>query len=188
MRTQKTIRNLTALSLLAALAGTASLAQAEQVWARVISATPSHEATGTTRYNVTYEYGGRHYTTVTDTRPGASIPIEVGGYGVATTSPVAPQPQLAPSPVDSGQPDWNNVVPEPGVVVSGGGAPAPVYSQPVPVYAQPAPVYYAPAPVYVAPAYYPQPYIYPPVGISLNLGYSRGWGGGYRGGYHGRWR
>ena len=195
MRTQKTIRNITALSLLAALAGTATLAQAEQVWARVISATPQHEATGTTRYNVTYESGGRHYTTITDTRPGASIPIEVGDYGVATTSPVAPQPQFAPQPDESdrpaaqaGRPDWNNVVPEPGVVVSGGGAPAPVYSQPVPVYTQPAPVYSAPAPVYVAPAYYPQPYIYPPVGISLNLGYSRGWGGGYRGGYHGRWR
>ena len=70
-----------------------------------------------------------------------------------------------------------------GVVVSS--APAPVY--------QPAPVYAAPAPVYVAPAYtypYAYPYAYPPVGISLNLGYSRGWGGhyhGYRGwgGYHG---
>jgi hypothetical protein len=190
MRTQKTIRNITALSLLAALAGAASVAQAEQVWARVISATPSHETTGNTRYNVTYEYGGRQYTTITDTRPGASIPIEVGDYGVATTSPVAPQPQLAPEPAESdqpeaqaGPPEWNNVVPEPGVVVSGSGAP-PVYSRPVPVYTQPAPVYYAPAPVYVAPAYYPQPYIYPPVGISLNLGYSRGWGG-YRGG---RWR
>ena len=181
MRTQKTLRNITALSLLVALAGTASLAQAEQVWARVISATPSQDSTGSSRYNVTYEYGGRHYTTVTDTRPGASIPIEVGGYGVATTSPVAPQPQLAQRPVDNGQPDWNNVAPEPGVVVSGGGAP--VYGQPVPVYTQPAPVYYAPAPVYVGPAYYPQPYFYPPIGLSLNLGYSRGWGGG-----HGRWR
>ncbi len=86
MRTQKSIRNTIALSLLAALAGTASLAQAEQVWARVISATPSHETTGNTRYNVTYEYGGRHYTTVTDTRPGASIPIEV-----ATTASQPPR-------------------------------------------------------------------------------------------------
>ncbi|MBT2323894.1 hypothetical protein J7E62_16215 [Variovorax paradoxus] len=186
MRTQKTIRNITALSLLAALAGTASLAQAEQVWARVISATPSHETTGNTRYNVTYEYDGRHYTTVTDTRPGASIPIEVGDYGVAQSSPVAPQPQLAERPPEAGRPDWNNVTPEPGVVISGGGAP--VYTQPVPVYTQPAPIYYAPAPVYVGPAYYPQPYIYPPVGISLNLGYSRGWGGGWRGHGHGRWR
>ena len=76
-------------------------------------------------------------------------------------------------------------MPEPGVVVSG--------TQPAPVYAQPAyPAAVYPAPVYVQPAYaYPQPYVYPPVGISLNLGYSRGWGGGYRGyGYrgYGGWR
>ena len=187
MRTQKALRNTIALSLLAALAGTAGLAHAEQVWARVISVTPSHETTGNTRYNVTYEYGGRHYTTIADTRPGSSIPIEVGDYGVATSSPVAPQPQIAQRPIDGdgGQPDWNRVTPEPGVVVSGGGAPA--YAQPAPVYEQPAPAYY-PAPVYVAPGYYPAPYVYPPVGISLNLGYSRGWGGGWRGGYHGRWR
>ncbi|NDZ15531.1 hypothetical protein C7T35_09875 [Variovorax sp. WS11] len=180
MRThQKTIRSIAALSLLAALAGTASMAQAEQVWARVVSVTPSHETTGNTRYNVTYEYAGRHYTTVTDTRPGASIPIELGDYGVATTSPVAPQPEIAGGPVDGGpRPEWNNVAPEQGVVVSGGGAPA--YA-PAAVYAQPAPVYY-PAPVYVAPApaYYPAPYVYPPVGLSLNFGYSRGWRGHWR--------
>ena len=146
----------------------------------MISVTPSHETTGNTRYNVTYEYAGRQYTTVTNTRPGSSISIEVGDYGVATPSPVAPQPEVAAAPVDSGpRPDWNNVTPEPGVVVSGGGAPA--YAQPAPVYAQPAPVYY-PAPVYVAPApvYYPAPYVYPPVGLSLNFGYSRGWRGHWR--------
>jgi uncharacterized protein YcfJ len=37
------------------------------------------------------------------------------------------------------------------------------------------------APTVVYPAYYPRPYYYPPVGVSLNLGYSRGWG-------HGHWR
>lgn len=181
MRTPKNIhiRSITALSLLAVLAGAATVAQAEQVWARVVSATPSHETTGNTRYNVTYEYQGRHYTTITETRPGASIPIEVGDYGVATTSPVAPQPQYPAAPVDGNRPDWNTVTPEPGVVVSGTGAPA--YGQPVPVYTQPAPVYY-PAPVYVAPApvYYPAPYVYPPVGLSLNFGYSRGWRGHWR--------
>ncbi|OUM01007.1 hypothetical protein [Variovorax sp. JS1663] len=182
MRPPYSLRKLTALSLLAVLAGSATMAQAAEVWARVVSVTPSHETTGSTRYNVTYEYGGRHYTMVTDARPGASIPIEVGDYGVATTSPVAPQPPIAAAPVDIPRPDWNNVTPEPGVVVSGGGG-APVYAQPQPVYAQPAPVYY-PAPVYVGPAYYPAPYVYPPIGLSLNLGYSRGW----RGGWHGRWR
>ena len=73
---------------------------------------------------------------------------------------------------------WRNVAPEPGVVLSGnsGGAVAPA-----PVYAAP-PVVYAPAPVYAPPAYgyYAYPYAaYPPVGVSLNLGYvyrgGRGW-------------
>jgi hypothetical protein len=178
----KIVRRVLGLSLFAALAGGATLAQAEQVWARVLSATPAQESTGTKGYNVTYEYNGRQYTSRTDTLPGSSIAIDVGNYGVATTSPVAPPSQISGYPVDNGRPDWNNVQAEPGVVVSSG--PAPVYSQPVPVYAQPAPVYYG-APVYVQPAYaYPQPYIYPPIGLSLNLGYSRGWGGHG----HGRWR
>ncbi|MEJ7687438.1 MAG: hypothetical protein WKG52_10815 [Variovorax sp.] len=196
MQTRNTIRNLTALSLLVTLAGISTIAQAEQVWARVVSVTPVLETTGSTRYNVTYEHAGRQYTTRTDSRPGASIPIEVGSYGVARSMPVAPQPQLVQRLIDEDdddQPDWNQVTPEPGVVISGRG-PAPIYGQPVPVYTQRAPAYY-PAPVYVQPGYaYPQPYIYPPVGISLGIGYSRGWGGGYRGGGHGhghghgRWR
>jgi hypothetical protein len=197
--TTLSIRRLLALSLGAALVGACAVAQAEQAWARVISATPVAESNGSTSYSVTYEYNGRQYTTRTDTRPGASIPIEVGAYGVAT-SPVAPQADLAQSQGQGqpqGQPDWRNVVPEPGVVVGGGqpGAvyanPAPVYAPspvygPPPVYVQPAPVYY-PAPVYVRPygygyggyGYGYAPY-YPPVGISLNLGYSRGWYGGRR--------
>lgn len=192
MHTRNTIRNFTALSLLAALTGLSTLAQAEQVWARVVSVTPVQETTGSTRYNVTYEYAGRQYTTRTDTRPGASIPVEVGAYGVAQSMPVAPQPQFAQRPLDpADRPEWNDVTPEPGVVISGRG-PAPMYGQPVPVYTQPAPLYY-PAPVYVQPGYaYPQPYIYPPVGISLGIGYSRGWGGGHHGSWHGhghrRWR
>jgi hypothetical protein len=174
---KKIVRNVLGLSLLAALASIATMAQADQVMARVISATPVEEAPGVHAYSVTYEYAGRQYTMHTDTRPGTSIPIEVNNYG-ATTSPVAPQPQYE---ANNGQPQQQpyDVQPEPGVVVSGGAPPAPVY-------AQAAPAYY-PAPVYVAPAYgYAAPYIYPPVGLSLNLGYSRGWGGGWHG--HGRWR
>lgn len=192
-------RILTGLSAAGLLATGASVAQAQQVvQARVISATPIRETTGSdVNYNVTYEYQGRQYTTRTTSRPGATIPIQASAYGV-TTAPVQPQPQLQPYPVEanngpqyqqpyqqgqyqqgqypqSGGSPWDSVVPEPGVVVSN--APAPVYAQPAPVYAPP---------VYVQPAYpypYAQPYVYPPVGISLNLGYSRGWGGGYRGGY-----
>ncbi|WP_062366129.1 hypothetical protein [Variovorax paradoxus] len=195
-------RTLAGLSVAGLLATGASVVQAQQVvQARVISATPIRETTGSdVSYNVTYEYNGRQYTTRTNSRPGATIPVEVGAYGV-TTSPVAPQPQLQPYPVEAnntgqqqqyqqqyqqqpqyaqpGGSPWDNVVPEPGVVVSN--APAPVYVQPAPVYAPP---------VYVQPAYtypYAYPYAYPPVGISLNLGYSRGWGG-YRGYGYRHWR
>ena len=196
-------RTLAGLSVAGLLATGAGVVQAQQVvQARVISATPIRETTGSdVSYNVTYEYNGRQYTTRTDSRPGATIPIQASAYGV-TTAPVAPQSQLQPYPVeaDSGQQQyqqqpqyappgyaqpggspWDNVVPEPGVVVSNAPA-APVYAQPAPVYAPP---------VYVQPGYaypYAQPYVYPPVGISLNLGYSRGWGG-YRGGWgHRHWR
>jgi len=197
-------RTLAGLSVAGLLATGASVVQAQQVvQARVISATPIRETTGSdVSYNVTYEYNGRQYTTRTNSRPGATIPIEASAYGV-TTAPVALQPQLQPYPVEAnggqqqyqqqpqyaqpGGSPWDNVVPEPGVVVSNA-PPAPVYAQPAPVYVQPAPVY-AP-PVYVQPGYaypYAQPYVYPPVGISLNLGYSRGWGG-YRGYGYRHWR
>ena len=197
----RSFAGLSAAGLLAAGAGIAQAQQQQVVQARVISATPIRETTGSdVSYNVTYEYNGRQYTTRMNGRPGATIPIQANAYGV-TTSPVAPQPQLQAYPVEAGsaqpyaqnqpypqqyqQPEdgrWDDVVPEPGVVVSNAPAPAPVYVRPAPVYA---------APVYVQPAYpypYAQPYVYPPVGISLNLGYSRGWGG-YRGGWHHRhWR
>jgi hypothetical protein len=196
---RQVFRTLAGLSVAGLLtAGAAGVAQAQEAWARVISATPVYETTGSSpSYNVTYEYNGRQYTTRMNSRPGATIPIQASAYGV-TTAPVAPQSQLQPYPAeaDSGQQQyqyqqqppqyaqpggsaWDSVVPESGVVVSN--------APPPPVYAQPAPVY--PAPVYVQPSYvYPQPYVYPPVGISLNLGYSRGWGG-YRGGWGYRhWR
>ncbi|MDN6885342.1 hypothetical protein QMO14_17195 [Variovorax sp. CAN2819] len=197
-RSFRTLAGISVAGMLAAGTGLVHAQQNQVVQARVISATPIRETTGSdVNYNVTYEYNGRQYTTRMNTRPGATIPIQASAYGVTgvTTSPVAPQPRLQPYPVEasnggyapqSGGSPWDNVVPEPGVVVSN--APAPVY--------QPAPVYTAP--VYVQPAYtypYAYPYVYPPVGISLNLGYSRGWGGGhyrgygYRGwgGYRGGW-
>ncbi|MFM9926584.1 hypothetical protein VLK31_26595 [Variovorax sp. H27-G14] len=184
-------RTLAGLSVAGALAAGTGLVHAQQqgqvVQARVVSATPVRETTGSdVSYNVTYEYNGQRYTTRMNSRPGATIPIQASGYGV-TTSAVSPQSQVQTYPVEangggyaqqSGGSPWDNVVPEPGMVVGAGG--------PAPVYAQPAPVY-APAPVYVDPGYgygYGYPYAYAPVGISLNLGYSRGWGGGgyYRGG------
>lgn len=184
---------LAALALAAAFGSGAALAQTPpvQAQARVISSTPITEQGRFAGYTVVYEYDGRRYTTRTDSPPGATLPVQVGAFGV-TTYPVAPHgpvesagvPPSPPAQDASGAP-WDHVVPEPGVVVSAG---QPAAAYPPPVYARP--VY--PAPVYAAPAYaYPQPYVYPPVGISLNLGYSRGW---HRGGWHGhggwrgRWR
>lgn len=167
-------RKSTLLALFAALALAAGSAPAQQQEeAQVVSSTPAPGG----GYNVTYAYAGRTYTTRTDAPPGRTIPVQVSALGV-TTSPVYASDFRANEPT-SGRPAWDNVTPEPGVVVSGG-APAPGYA--------PAPIY-GPAPVYVQPGYaYPQPLYYPPVGLSLNLGYSRGWGGGGWGHGHGRWR
>ena len=176
------IRRVSILSVLAAaLAGVAAMAHAEQVQARVISTSPVTEPNGRISYQVTYEYAGHQYTTHANNPPGASIWVDVGNYGV--TTPVAPQQQFAQAEIPApqgpqGPQNWDHVVPEQGIVVSGTGAPAPgpVYAQPGPVYAQPAPVYAVPPPVYYpAPAYYAPAYAYPPIGISLGFGYYRGW-------------
>ena len=181
--TSMTAAGLSLVAVMAATVGGGAFAQSnqggQQVQARVIAANPVRDANGS-GYNVTYDYNGRQYTTRTATFPGATIPVEISAYGVATM-PVAPQSDLAPSETSDGRPAWEQVVPEQGVVVSTAQrapvpAPAPVYYA-APAYA--APVY--PAPVYVQPGYgygYGYAPYYPPVGVSLNLGYSRGWGGG----------
>jgi len=116
----------------------------------------------TVGYDVTYEYAGRQYTTRMASDPGQYININV--------SPVGAQALAAPPVVSSTTTTY--VQPQPGVVV--GNVPAPVvYSPayPAPVYVQPG---YATYPAY--PAYRP----YPPVGVSLNLGYTSGWRHGPR--------
>jgi hypothetical protein len=164
-----------ALTLFATLGamGNLALAQAHQEQARVVSSTPAPDG----GFNVTYEYAGKRYTTRTDAPPGRTLPIQISALGV-TTLPVY-QSNFSPDPAPGGPKSWADVVPEPGVVVSGGGQ-EPVYA-PQPQYMEPA---YA-APVYVQPAY-PYPYYAAPLGISLNLGYARGWGRG--GGWHRGWR
>jgi hypothetical protein len=162
----------TALALVLGAALPASAQEAPAV-GRVISASPIQDNGRPAGYSVTYEYGGRQYTTRTETLPGPTLPLEVSGYGVSTY-PVAPQQALTgnPEPASPASQPYA-VAPEPGVVVSGSGVP---YGAPAPVY----PAAY-PAPVYVAPAYgYSAPYVYPPVGLSLNFGYSRGWHRGWR--------
>jgi hypothetical protein len=164
---------------------------ARQVQARVTSVNQVTESNGSAVYNVTYEYDGRSYSMRTPTYPGPTVPVEVNAYGVATM----PVGETASNVMSTGTADdrspWDRVVPEQGVVVSNGPAPAPATYYAAPVYAQP-PVYAAP--VYVNPGYgyyggygygYGSPF-YSPIGLSLNLGYSRGWGGGYH--RHGGWR
>ena len=123
----------------------------------------------TVGYDVTYEYAGRQHQTRMDSDPGAYVPVEVG---VAGSNYDAPPPQ----------PVTYSSAPQRAVVVPSGYASAPVYST-QPVYVAPPvivsqPTYIAAPPVVYAPSYYPPAYAAPPVGISLDLGYSRGYGGG----------
>jgi len=189
------LKPLVASSLLALVAGTAFQAQAESSpdQGRVISSTPiieqvptaSGQVSRTVGYTVSYEFGGRNYTTQMSQPPGATIPVQVSPMGVTTVA----ASQAEPAQQQSSSP-WQNVVPEAGVVVSGGGAVATSYPQPTyiaPVYSYVAPVYTAPYGYGYAP-YYASPFYAAPIGLSLNLGYSRGWGGGGWGGGRGRWR
>lgn len=106
----------------------------------------------TSHYNVVYEYADRQYTVQMASDPGPYVRLQVTPVGAMPS-----QPQSAVQP-GFAQPYSQ-----------------PVYSQPV--YSQP--VYAQPAPVVVYPGYYARPY-YPPVGVSLNFGFSRGG--------HGHWR
>jgi hypothetical protein len=155
-------------------------------------------------YNVTYEYAGRRYDTQTATQPGATIPLQVTAMGVSSLAPpLAAEAPAAPasgtrygsndapqggsgsySTLPSPEPEGPVTV-QPGVVVPT--APYGVVHrvvQPVPVIVQPAPVYLAPAyPAYgpgygygYGGGYYPGASAWGgvPLGLSLNLGYSRG--------------
>jgi uncharacterized protein YcfJ len=119
---------------------------------------PSH-------YNVVYEYQGTQYNVQMANDPGSYVRLQVTPVGALQSSPqpyqpsqpAQPQTYMQPAPVQQQQ----------------------VYEQPVgypTYYAAPAPVYVQP--YYARPAYY-APY-YPPIGLSLNFGYSRGFGGGHR--------
>jgi len=110
----------------------------------------------TVAYNVTYEYAGRQYTVQMPQDPGPTVRLQVTPMAAGNTEPV----------YSSGSVTASEGIP---IMRSVEVAPAPV------VYAAPA-VY--PAPV-VYPSYGYGPY-YPPVGVSLNFGYSRGYGYGHR--------
>ncbi|MDO9113666.1 MAG: hypothetical protein Q7U63_07685 [Polaromonas sp.] len=118
----------------------------------------------TSHYNVVYEYADKQHTVQMPSDPGLYVRLQVTPVGAMP----APQASVQQGYAQPAQPVYSQ----------------PVYSQPVysqPVYAQPVysqPVYVQPA-VVAYPGYYPRPY-YPPVGVSLNFGYSRGGYGGHR--------
>jgi uncharacterized protein YcfJ len=114
----------------------------------------------TTAYNVVYEYAGKQYSVQMPQDPGPSVRLQVTPVG-AQAAPAARADMVPPVQYDNGQ----------GVIAQ---QPQTVYTQP-PVVVAAAPVVYA-APY---PVYYGQPF-YPPIGVSLNLG--------WRGGGHRHWR
>jgi uncharacterized protein YcfJ len=127
----------------------------------------------TVGYDVTYEYGGRQYTAQMANDPGLSVPLQVSPVGAsAPGQDLQAQAQPLAEPQDEARP-------------ASAGVPI-LSSSPQYIAQAPQPVMVVPGPmVYPAPYYY-RPY-YPPVGISLNFGYSRGYG--HRGHRHGgRWR
>lgn len=100
-------------------------------------------------YNVVYEYAGRRYNTRTDSDPGQWLPLDIQP---ATNS-------YQPAPYTTA--DHYGAAPQPGIVVSNGMVPQPIYN--------PAPVYY-PAPIAVRPVVQPV----------IQIGVGGYWGGGHR--------
>lgn len=105
-------------------------------------------------YNVVYEYQGTQYNVQMVNDPGPYVRLQATPVGAMTPAPQAalpaqPQTYLQPAPVQ------------------------PAYIEQSTTYVQPA-VY----PAYYAQPYYARPY-YPPIGLSLNFGYSRISGGGH---------
>lgn len=102
-------------------------------------------------YNVVYEYQGTQYNAQMMNDPGPYVRLQVTPVGAITPAPQALQPA------------------QPQTYFQPAPVPQPVYVQPMvsaPVY----PAYYA------QPSYYAPPY-YPPIGLSLNFGYSQSYGG-----------
>ncbi|MDP3136689.1 MAG: hypothetical protein Q8N17_10210 [Burkholderiaceae bacterium] len=135
----------------------------------------------TVGYNVTYEYAGKQYS--------AQMPNDPGQYLRIQVTPVG----MVPSPADAGRTAAAPPVGYPQQAYGQPGYGQPTYVQPgyvqpaygPPTYVQPGVILASPPVVYPAyPSYYARPY-FPPIGISLNLGYSRGH---YRGGHSRGWR
>lgn len=126
-------------------------------------------------YNVTYEYAGRQYQVQLPQDPGQTIPLQVTPLGATTQTPQQVQGR---QPIYQ-QPTYQQ----------------PGYVQPLTQYGDGDNVIVTQAPTtVVVPGYVSAPLYspgyssgYSPIGVSLNLGYSRGYYGGHNGhrGYHG---
>ena len=134
----------------------------------------------TTAYNVVYEFNGRQYSVQMPQDPGPTVRLQVTPVGSAAPAPQASytlEVPAEPAPVYA----------QPPVVYS---QPPVIYTQPPMIYTQPQVVTQVVQPVYpiAYPIVYPRAY-YPPIGVSLNLGWSN-WNG-HRGGHghgHRNWR
>ena len=130
----------------------------------------------TVGYNVTYEYGGRQYTVQMPYDPGPTIRLRVSPMVQdEAQQPLMPQAGMAPAPVVIAPPMQGGRVQAPVVIQEPQAA---VQQQPQVIVQQPQQVV-VPAGYPVYPVAYPAPVYrpyYPPVGISLNFGYSN-WGG-----------
>jgi uncharacterized protein YcfJ len=119
----------------------------------------------TVGYNVLYEYAGKQYDVQMPNDPGPTIRLQLTPMGDSGAAP-----EMAGSLSPAGSP---GVIVAPPMTQAAGQPVAQVVAVPPAAY----PAYY---PAY-SPAYYPRPYYYPPIGLSLNFGFS----GGHR---HHRWR
>jgi uncharacterized protein YcfJ len=115
----------------------------------------------TVGYNVTYEYGGKQYTTQMPYDPGQTVRLNISPVGTAAPVGAGQQALVTAPPIADG------------TAVAAAPAPQVVVQQPATTVVYPSYVYPAP--------YYPS-YWYPPV--SLSLGYV--WYGG--GHHHRHWR
>lgn len=120
----------------------------------------------TTGYNVVYEYAGKEYHVQLPYDPGPSIRLQVTPVGA---NPPPPAEAVGTNP--PGIPLGTIVGPPMG---------QPMVVAPRSVY----PAVYPAAYPTVYPGYYQRPYYYPPVGISLNFGYTSG----HRHHRRGHWR
>jgi len=129
----------------------------------------------TVGYNVQYEYAGKQHSVQLPYDPGPSIRLQLTPIGAGSAAPdtagaPATGPGTAPSVIVA--PPVRNVGQPVAQIV---GVPTPM-AYPV----EYSPSYYAPtyAPTYTP--YYAAPAFYPPIGLSLNFGYSSGWRHGHR--------